>query len=97
MIVERRTYSVNLGSTQDLVNLIKEEMRALGGNVVSRIYRPIAAPLDLVVHEMQFEDMAEREEFWAKWTDERATPAFWEKWHKLHRPGGHVEFWRLEE
>jgi hypothetical protein len=97
MIVERRTYAENLGSGQDLVNLIKEEMKALGGNVVYRIYRPIAAPLDLVVHEMQFQDMAEREEFWAKWRDERATPAFWERFHKLRRPGGHVELWRLAE
>jgi hypothetical protein len=98
VIVERRTYPINPGCEQDMVNLIKEEMEALGGNVVYRIYHnPLAGPLDVVVHEMQFQDMAEHDKFWTRWLETRATPAFWEKWYKLYRLGGHVEFWGVAE
>jgi hypothetical protein len=46
---------------------------------------------------MEFQDMAEREEFWAEWREKRATPEFWERFYALRRPGGSAEIWTLEE
>jgi hypothetical protein len=45
---------------------------------------------------MEFEDMAEREAFWAEWREKRATPEFWQKWGEIVAPGGSVEIWQLE-
>jgi hypothetical protein len=96
MIVERRTYKVQIGQDQEMVDLIKAEMAAVGPEIVSRVYRPEMAPLGFVVHELEFEDMAAREAFWEKWREERATPAFWEKWGEIYAQSGDVEIWRLE-
>jgi hypothetical protein len=80
-----------------MIALIKEEMEASGHGVVSRIYSPDIGEFDKVVHEMEFQDMAERQEFWDRWRATRATPEFWQKFNKLRRPGGRVAIWRLAE
>jgi hypothetical protein len=95
MIAERRTYNVRL-EDQAIVDLIKAEMQAVGPEVVSRVYRSEISSLGVVIHEMEFEDLAEREAFWAKWREKRATPEFWAKWREIVAQGGNVEIWRLE-
>ena len=95
MIAERRTYNIKVAE-QAMVDLIKAEMEAVGPEVVSRVYRSHISPLGVVIHEMEFEDWAEREAFWAGWTEKRATPEFWEKWREIVAQGGNVEVWRLE-
>jgi hypothetical protein len=80
-----------------MVALIKEEMEAMGQGIVSRIYRtPNLGQFDQVVHEMEFQDIAEREKFWAEWREKRATPEFWKRFDTLRRPGGSAEIWTLE-
>jgi hypothetical protein len=96
MIAERRTYRVNSFQEQAVVDLIKDEMEAVGSEIVSRVYRSHFSPLGVVIHEMEFEDMAEREAFWAEWREKRATPEFWQKWGEIVAPGGSVEIWQLE-
>lgn len=97
MIAERRTYTIKVGQEdQAMVDLIKAEMEAIGPEVVSRVYRSAISPLGVVIHEMEFEDITEREAFWAKWREKRATPEFWEKWREIVAQGGNVEIWQLE-
>ena len=96
VIAERRTYQVKQGQWRKMVDLIKAEMKAVGPDIASRIYRPLIAPLGAIVHEMEFKDLTEREKFWAKWQDERATPEFWEKWNELFGQSGNVEVWFVE-
>ena len=93
MIVERRTYKVKHGQWRNLVELIKAEMAAIGPEIGSRIYNPIVGPFGVIVHDLEFKDMAEREKFWAKWMEKRATPEFWAKYHEMVTPHGHSEIW----
>ena len=95
MIVERRTYKAK--EQQEMVYLIQAEMKAVGPDIVSRIYMPMIAPLSVIVHEMEFKDLAAREAFWAKWREKRSTPAFWEKWREAYGEGGNVEIWTLAD
>jgi hypothetical protein len=96
MIVERRTYEVQFGHGQEMVDIIKTEMEAVGPHIVSRIYRDAIGPFNRVAHEMEFQDLAEREKFWEEWADKRLTPEFLEKWTEI-APGGGNEIWILED
>ena len=95
MIVERRTYKVKQRQGQGFVDLIKAEMKAIGPDIASRVYTSSIGPLNMVVHEMEFQDMGERQKFWTKWAEKRATPEFWEKWDKVYGESGKVEIWNL--
>ena len=97
MIVERRTYEVAFEHQQDVIDLIKTELEAVGQGVVSRIYRPGIGPFGVVVHEAEYQDIAERDRFWTEWADKRMTPEFMEKWSRLVGPGGGNEIWILED
>ncbi len=97
MIVERRTYKVKHGQWRNLANLIKEEMAAVAPKAGSRVYQPFVGPMGVIVHEIEFEDMATREAFWAKWSKERANPEFWARFHEMVTPHGHNEIWGIVE
>jgi len=69
MILDRHIHKAKLGCYDDLVALGRAECETWGRPY--RIYTPIFGPRNTVVFESQFEDLAKREEFWAKW---RAKP-----------------------
>jgi hypothetical protein len=81
---------------QNMVDIIKAEMEAIGPDIVSRVYSGMIGPLNTVVHEMEFQDLGARAQFWTEWAEKRNTPEFWEKWNKAFGQSGNVEIWNLE-
>jgi hypothetical protein len=97
MIVEKRTYRVK-GSSQDaVVEMIKEGHKVLDFPLTFRIYLPIIAPWGVIVHEIEFKDLAERQTFWESWYASDQAPAFIEKWFETTKDGGGSEIWNLAD
>ena len=97
MIVQRITFQVKPDAEDNVVELLKQA-RATGENPDRmRIYTPSIAPLDVVVAELDFENLAELEVFWAEWFAAPETVAFMEAWNAVMGGGGSNEVWTLVE
>ena len=97
MIVEKRVYRPKQRSQEALVEMIKEGHTMLDFPLTFRIYTPDIAPWGAIVHEIEFKDLAEREEFWEEWFASEKAPAFIERWFELVENGGKGEIWNLAD
>jgi hypothetical protein len=97
MIVERRWYTVHEGREQEAIDIIKEAWQDLGFPNAHRIYRGLIGPYDVVVHELEFKDLQERQAFWADFMARPKTRALMAPWTKVRAPGGGSELWQLVE
>ena len=93
MILDRHIHKAKLGCYDDLVALGRAECETWGRPY--RIYTPIFGPRNTVVFESQFEDLAKREEFWAKWFARPESPAFIVKFDALHENETSIELCRV--
>ena len=97
MIVERRCYTVYEGREQEAIDILKEAWQGLDFPNAHRIYRTIVGPFDVVVQELEFEDLREREAFWADFFARPKTSELVEPWVQVRAPGGGSELWQLVE
>lgn len=96
MIVQRATITVKVGRMSEAAALVLEEGRRHPPRAY-RVYTPHTGRHDALAIEWEFEDVAERERYWAEWASKPATPAFWEEWNELVEPGAVSEVWVLAE
>ena len=97
MIVERMTFVAKPGRMDEMVELLKEAWGFWDQPPTYRIYRPITGPGGVLHQDIEFEDFAAREEFWADGTSKPGWPELIKKWRELIDTGGTTEFLRLVE
>jgi hypothetical protein len=97
MIVERRTYAVKVANLRAIVEMIKEGHQVLDYTPPFRILLPEVSPYAVVVHELEFKDLAERQKFWTDWQAGEKAPAVIKKAQELFELGGGGEIWRIAE
>ena len=102
MIVQRSIVKVKPGQDRDKVgDLVLSELVAQKerGNYSRpfRVYTPefSGQPLNVLILEWEYEDLAEHDKVWAEWSALPTTPAFWEKWSELVEPGHISEIWNV--
>jgi hypothetical protein len=97
MVVQRITFQVRPDGEEKVVELLKQARTAGENPDRMRIYTPSIAPLNAIVAEFEFENLAELDEFWTEWFAAPATAAFLEAWNALMGGGGSNEVWTLVE
>jgi hypothetical protein len=97
MLVQRLNFQLKPGNQEKAVELIKETQTMLETPHGVGIYTPNIGPFNTLVYDIEFESLAEHEEFWAKWWALPETPAFMERWNELTDVGGYSEIWTLVE
>jgi hypothetical protein len=95
MIVDRRTFIVDRGRMETAVGMLTAQ-RADAPHAY-RIYTPIIGPFDRITVELEFESLAELEQFWNGWFARPETATFFERWHQLSLSGGENTVWQLVE
>ena len=95
MIVEKRVYRPKQQDQQTMADMIKEGHAMIDFPLTFRILTPDIAPWGVVVHEIEFKDLAQRQEFWEKWFASDKAPAFIERWLKITDGGVKAETWNL--
>jgi hypothetical protein len=87
VIVERRTYQVKPFCAQAAAEFVKEVFEQIGFPHSSRIYTPIIGTGNVIYHEVEFEDFAERQAFWAAFFLRPEQAGWQEKWAELTESG----------
>jgi hypothetical protein len=98
MIVNRRTFVVKGGRTDDAKVLTQESLRAkpIGMTRPLRWYVIEFGPWDHLALETEFETLAEYERLTAEWLA-NLSPEFWKRWNEVMTIGGSNELWTLVE
>jgi hypothetical protein len=97
MIVQRVTTRVKPGNEEHVVEMLKAARAANENPSRMRIYSPNIGPFNFVSFEIEFEKLAEYDEFWTEWNARPETAAFMGKWNELVDIGGANEVWTLAE
>jgi len=98
MIVHRTVYNIKKGRTPEAADLIKS-MKDYGipkPPHACRVYRPRGGPRDELVVEMEFDTLAQYEEYMEGFWDASGAGDLLKKWLKVAVRGGVQEFWRVE-
>lgn len=95
MIAQRLTFVVKAGKWDEAVELLKTGADHLDNVPTSRVYGSHFGPRDTLVLEVEFENMAELERWWAKYSAAPESAAVNEGWIQLRAPGGTNEIWDL--
>jgi hypothetical protein len=90
MVVDRRTFSVKPGKQDEVVELIKKAAFFSPFTISYRIYTPYFARTDEVILEIEFQDLAECDRYWAGWL-QKVTPEWGASWNNLVETGGKAE------
>ena len=98
MIIDRFVFQVKKGCNDAAVAVIKEEIAIAekGGGFTARLLATVFGTFDELVMEAEFEDMGQREAFWAKWAAER-NPIFAARFDPLNTGIGTNELWNVVE
>jgi hypothetical protein len=97
MIVERRTYRTKLMRAQETAEFVKEIWEQIEFQNPHRIYMTAIGPFNIVYHDIEFKDLAERQAFWAAFFARPEIPGWTKKWVELVETGGGVEILRPVE
>jgi len=98
MIVDRRTYNIEYGRYPEAIELLKGEVAAFKDTGYAHAYRIYVSRIGLfsqVALEIEFENLAEQESFWAGWRP--TSPEFVKNWFGLQRGELRIEAWDLVE
>jgi hypothetical protein len=95
MLVNRRTFLVRRGCFDEAVAMMVAEVQRVGIPHACRLYVPEIGPFSTVVLEVEFESLAEYEEFWAEYFASAEGVAFNEKWGEVTESAGTNEVWEL--
>ena len=99
MVMNRRTSIVKRGRMQEAATLLKalaEKLQSTNPRAY-RIYVPEFAPFDVLCIEVDFDSLAEYQQYWAEYFAQPETTAFLERWYELTDTGGTNELWELVE
>ena len=96
MLVEKLTFIPKRGQQDKVVELIKKSEVFDPFKVSYRILVPSIGPFDIVVTELEFKDILEREKYWAGFL-EKAPESFWKEWNDATENGGGTEVWLVAE
>ena len=99
MIVERRTFNINLGRMPEAIELVRKyeaQRREDGYTGGFRIYVSSIGKYNQLAMEAEHESLAEYEKALAQWSARPSSPAFMEKWNPVC-PGGTNEIWRVPD
>ncbi len=94
MIVERTTWKVKAGCTDQAIALLKSEFAQWKG-YTWRMYTPYIGKYNEVAYEFEYQSLAEYEKLWQDWYANPATAEFQNKWHELVERDGETEIWYL--
>jgi len=84
MLVHRVTFELKMGADQKAIEMLKEAQTMIKAPHGVRIFNSyIGGTGSVVVYDLEFENVAELEAFWAEWFALPGTPAFMERWHEL--------------
>jgi hypothetical protein len=97
MIVERRTYRAKPFCQQAAAEFVKKVWELIEFPHPWRVYVPVIGPGDVIYHEVEFEDFAERQAFWAAFFARPEMPGWRETWLELTQSGGGNELLRAIE
>ena len=98
MIVHRTTILVKRGCMQELIGLIKSFVAKNDPNPEKvRLSWAMMGPVNVLVSERAYENLAELEASVAEWMGKPDTAAFWEKYNTLTERGGSREIWSIVE
>ena len=97
MIVQRVIHHVKQGRMDEFLALMKSKPDSVLNQATKRTYTSHIVPvMSTVVHEMEYEDLAEMEKTWAAWWADPGTPTYMKEYYKLVKSSG-SEVWNLED
>jgi hypothetical protein len=94
VIVERYQIAVKPGCADEFVELVQDIWKVVDP-IPHRIYTRITGPFDTVYQELEYEDLRQRQKWWAD-TGPKMGP-FMDRWRALTDTGGGSELMRLVE
>jgi hypothetical protein len=83
MIVQRITVHCKPGKVNEAIALVKAEIATSNFPHAVRMYTPQVDTSNSTINEYEFENVAELEQFWAKWETRPETSIFHEKYGLL--------------
>jgi hypothetical protein len=93
-IVNRRTFTAARGKNQEAIDLLREGAKDSGTRY--RILSSSYGRFDEIALEVEFETMAQMEQFWAEFDAAPGSMDLLARWNDLTEPGGLNEVWVLE-
>ncbi len=98
MLINRRTFNVKRGHTDEVVALLKAAVEQSGNTRAFRIYTPETGSFEIVAVELEYESLEEYGRLWAEWSATPEAAVFLgEKWYDLTEGGYTNEIWWLAE
>lgn len=94
MIIDRRTFIIKRGHTDEAIAIIQEGKKYSPFVVPAHIYLPQIGPFDMGELDLEFKDLAEYEQFWNGMMA-NAPQEWWLRWENATESGGKCEIWRL--
>ena len=96
MIAERFTFQVKPGKWDKAVKLAKEGKKNVWPFISSRIYTVWFGPMQTIVFELEFKDMADHDKKWEKLNAKKKWGTWVAKWQELIAVHGTHEIWGLD-
>ncbi len=95
MIINRRVFTLKHGKEQEAVDILKTGAGHMKEIPSYRISTSRLGPGGRVVLELEFEDLAHYERWWAAWSATPQTAEFLERWRVCVKPGWDNEIWQV--
>ena len=97
MLVNRRTFIVKKGCTDDVVKLLLSVSEGSASLGVVRVYVSKIGPGDMVAWEAEFKDLDHYAKYSAEWAKSADHAPFLKKFNELVESGGVSEIWMMEK
>ena len=97
MIVYRQTFVVKYGSRNKMAEILQDMWKLHDQPPTHRIYQPLTGEREVIQQEIEFEDYAALEEFWANAFSIPGMDALHDKWAEFRGQGETTELLRLVE
>ena len=93
MIVNRRTFVAARGQLDAPLSALREEVGKAPH--AARLYAPSIGAFDTIAVELEFESLAEYEQFIGPYFARLAETGFFERWNQMTVSGGENAIWEL--
>ncbi|MCB0067017.1 MAG: hypothetical protein KDD77_07700 [Caldilineaceae bacterium] len=95
MYINRRTFSTRIGRGEDAVSILKTGAKRLGWKPIYRILTSHFGTFGEVQLELEFETLADYEQFWADFDAAPETAGIMAQWLETVQEGGTNELWEV--
>lgn len=95
MIINRRVFTLKQGKDQEAVEILKSGAGHMAAIPTFRICTSSIGPGGRVVLELEFEDLAHYERWWAEWGATPQAAQVLERWRTTVEPGWDNEIWQI--